>query len=390
MKRALTAGLNSVRFLLVSFTQFVLAMWLIELNDLDFWGEVVHVLLYVQIAAMAIAWGNREYTLREMSLDPAKYSNIWSTAFAARLPLLLVALVVLALSLPTAVLLPVGIWLLSLFLIQSFESIVLFQERVQTMGIAEIVISLLFLTGVWWFKADITSYVQIVWLLTIVNAIRALLHVIVCRSAWLKASFLVKPTFLKLAFPFFLLTFTGMLFSKVDLLIADHFLSVTDLGSYQIFISAFILVQALSRFLLMPWEKNLYRFEASKMLRFCFKYTLLGLPLVALATYLIHVVLQSAYGIQISIDAYSLGGLFAICMFVCLPLIHYLYGQKREQYVLYVNISGLVLNAALSLYLVSSMGLKGLILATALSQVAVSIVYLLLIANESRKLQHSI
>jgi len=389
-KRALTAGLNTLRFLLVSLSQFILAKIVTDEKDLGIWGEVVHILIYVQMAAMVIAWGNREYTLREMGRAPANARGIWASALTSRFPLLLLACILLIFLLPPGAGLPALIWTASLFVLHSFESIILFKERVRLFGYIEIAISSLFIATAWFFKSSWITSINVLWLLALVNVVRALVHLVVFNSFWSRAQYRISAHYLKSAIPFLLLALSGALFSKIDLYVADHFLTSDDLGKYQLFISSFILMQAISRFLLMPWEKHLYRFESKQILSFCLKYALFGIPIVLLATISIYWLLENLYALHISPDIYTLGGLFAWTMFISLPLIHYFYGQKRERNVLYVNVSGLTLNFILSIFLVSRMGFKGLILASTLSQVLVSAIYLQLIINGKRTPQHTL
>lgn len=388
-KRALTAGLNTLRFLLVSLSQFILAKIVSDETDISIWGEVVHVLIYVQMAAMVIAWGNREYTLREMAIAPSNARNIWASALASRLPLLLLAGLVLFFLLPLKAATPALIWTLSLFVMHSFESVILFKERVRLFGYIEIVISTLFIAIAWLLRINWTISINVLWLLALVNVVRTIAHLIVFKDTWFSASYRPSGKYLKSAIPFLLLALSGALFSKIDLYVADFFLASTDLGKYQLFIAAFILLQAISRFLLMPWEKHLYRFEAKQVLRFCLKYGLFGIPAVLIATFSIYWLLESLYTLQVGIDTYALGGVFAWTMFISLPLIHYFYGKKREQNVLYVNMTGLILNLILSIFFVTRMGFKGLILATTLSQIVVSGIYLQLIINGKRLAQHT-
>lgn len=383
-KRTATAGFNVLRHLLVPLSQFILAKVAIDQQGTTFWGQIVGIMIYVQLAAMLTSWGQKEYSLREMSLNPAKERHIWNRTFWTRTPLLLAGILILSLSIPSYAIGPVIVWTCSLFAIQSFESLVLARNKTQAFGISEIVISFLFIAIIWWLRDYEFMVGQVLWLLAGVNLARALYSLMVFRST-LIFQIAFDWGFFKKSLPFFLLGLSGMLFSKVDLYVADFYLSESDLGQYQLFITAFIQIQAMAGFILMPFAKNLFRLRISQILSLAFRFFLFGILITSIGALAIRFLLKEVYSIELEHQVYALGFLFASSTFFCLPIIHYLYGQKLEKRILVLNWSGFVLNLTLSIALIIPLGFKGLILATAIAQLLISVVYLWFIVRENRK-----
>lgn len=383
-KRTAVAGFNVLRYLLVPLSQFILAKVAIDQQGTTFWGQIVGIIIYVQLVTMLTSWGQKEYSLREISLNPAAEREIWNRTFWTRTPLLLFGIMVLAFSLPVNTIVSVIVWTSSLFVIQSFESLVLVQNKTQTFGISELIISLLFVTCLWFLRDHSFTIQQILWLLASVNLTRAIFSLVKFRSVPIfKPEF--EVSFFKKSLPFFLLGLSGMLFSKVDLYVADFYLDESDLGTYQLFITAFIQIQALAGFVLMPFAKNLYRLNASQILSLAFRFLLFGTIVSTVGTLAVRILLEHVYYIELSTQTYVWGFLFASSVFFCLPVIHYLAGQKLEKKILAFNSGGFALNLTLSILLITPLGFKGLILATALSQLLISVVYLQLIIRERKK-----
>ena len=78
-------------------------------------------------------------------------------------------------------------------------------------------------------------------------------------------------------------------------------------------------------------------------------------------------------------------GLFAIYLlplFYTLPIIHYLYGQKREQKVMWYNLLGAGVNILATLILIPFYGILGALIGTCLAQLVVTFAYVMYIEKQ--------
>jgi hypothetical protein len=107
----------------------LVALLVVRLASVERWGEVVPLLLGVQLAAHVAGWGQKEYLLRAFSRAPAQLAAAWQTSLLTRLPLLALAGVLAALlGLPAHQWGLVLLWLLGLVLAQAHEPLVAYRR----------------------------------------------------------------------------------------------------------------------------------------------------------------------------------------------------------------------------------------------------------------------
>jgi len=383
-KRAGAVIANSVNSLLLPVFNIVISYLVIRFASIDLWGEFVYWLIIVPLGVHVVSWGNKEYLLRAFSFNPAQIAKTWQTSLISRsglFVLLCVALVFTGASSGQSLLLI--LWSLGLVLFQSYEVFVVYKKDFLFAALVEAITLTLLVVGIINLGADITSN-WLIFLFGLAYLLKAGLYLLryhrltlppEINLAWLTDRFEFK--YFSLAFPFFLLGFSGMLQSRIDLYAVNIFLPKSQVGQYQVFINLMIYLQSVSAFILIPFVKSIYRLGYTSIQRISVR--LFGLGLLMLLPALVLVQLMLAYIYQFTLSPYFLvaGGLFVLPIYFYLPIIYALYKADQQLTVLKINIIGAGLNFGLNLLLLPSIGMIGAVIASAISQWVMLAAYLM-------------
>ncbi|MCO6450272.1 MAG: polysaccharide biosynthesis C-terminal domain-containing protein [Caldilineales bacterium] len=373
---------NSLNSLAQPFLNILISLAVVRLAGVELWGGFVDALIIVQLAAMIVGWGNKEYLMRTASRQPTALTKAWRTSFMTRMLLLLpvpLALALLGWS-PQQYVLGL-VWTIALALAQSFEMLILYRRAFVFALIVEIATTGLVLLAINAVGPTI-SVIQLMLMFTVAAVIKTIVYGLRFRADILGRlenqdgwRAYVQPAFFRAAFPFFLLGFSGMMQSRIDLYSVSYFLSPTDVGTYQVYINLLLYVQSLAAFVLIPFTKSLYRLDYDAIGRisnrlFIFGFVLMWPMLVGLygiLTYLYHITLSPGF--------YVLAVFYVLPIFYYLPTIYALYKAEQQGVVVRVNIAGLTANLALNVILLPRIGLIGAILSTVIVRGAVSVFY---------------
>lgn len=362
---------NSLNSLLVPVFGIVVSLLVVRLASVGLWGAFVDVMIWVQLGAMVVGWGNKEYLLRAFSRQPAQIAQLWQSSLVTRLVLFLpVALGLALLGWPAGRCQLALVWLLALVVVQSHDVVVVYRRSFVFAVMVELAATALTAGAVLARRAGLTvdGLVAIFALAAIVRAISYTLWF--RRDVWrgirlrtLAGSW--QPAGLRLAFPFFVLGFTGMLQSRIDLYSVNYFLTPHDVGVYQVFINLLLYVQAVAAFILTPFLKGFFRLSYGAIGRTSVRLFLLGVLITVPAMLVIYFLLTTLYQVTLSPMFYVLGALYVLPIYYYLPIIYGLYKAERQTTVLAVNLCGLTANLALNALLLPRIGLIGAILAAA-------------------------
>jgi O-antigen/teichoic acid export membrane protein len=373
-RRLLLVIANSLNSLLLPLFNVLISLWVVRLTSVELWGAFVELLIVAQLGAHVLAWGNKEYLLRAFSFDPAGAVRAWQSSVLTRLALFpAFALIVMLLNWSPAQTLLLVLWTLGLALCQSFEVLIVYRRA--------------FVVSIWIEVGTIALLLAAITVLADRLTVDALLLVFACVTlgkaaalalAFRRESFAAEDSGLRwgrldlsyfgAALPFFLLGFSGMLQSRVDLYSVSLFLPAREVGQYQVFINFLIYLQAIANFVLTPFVKSLYRLDYGAIRQTSVRLLGLGLLVVPLGLFGVDWVLSSVYAIDVPPLFLLLGGLYVLPTYFYLPAIYSLYKADRQNIVLWVNISGAALNLLLNLFLIPRMGASGALLATTLVQ----------------------
>ena len=175
---------------------------------------------------------------------------------------------------------------------------------------------------------------------------------------------------------FFLLGFSGMLNSRIDLYTVSALLNEQATGRYQIFINLMLYLQAMAQFIMLPFAKSVYRLDDVTIRYMMMRLFRVGIIIVPFALVAAHILLLWVYGIQYDLMFMLLGGLFVLPIYAYLPLIHRLYKRNEQGAVLKKNIVSAGGNLGLNLLLLPVWGIHGALFSSALMQWTSLIYYL--------------
>ena len=377
-RRALIVIANALNNLALPLISPLFSFLVIRFASVELWGEFVRVLIVAQLAAHVAGWGNKDYLLREFSLNPARIPQSWQTSLITRLALFLAFPVIVGLmGVPAQ---RVGLLILcslGLVLDQAYDVVVLYKRDFAFALAVELSGLLLLALPVAWLGERLS--------LDLLLAVFGLSNLAKAGIFGLRFRQLAAPGWqghfdlahLRLAFPFFLLGFSGLMQSKIDLYCVSYFLAEKEIGQYQVFTNLMIYGQSVSAFILTPFVKSLYRLSYGASLRISAKFFAAGLVVLGFFLPVTHLALTYLYHLELSPYFLLLGGLFIWPIYFYLPIIYALFKANQQSAVIAVNFVGVSVNLLLNLILLPRLGLLGAVMASAAAQWLMGLVYLI-------------
>ena len=377
-RRALVMVVNAANSLILPLVSPLFSFLVIRLASVELWGEFVRVLALAQFGTHVVMWGNKDYLLREFSQNPAHLAQAWQTSLITRLALFTAFAAALAgLGVPPLRLLWLIFMSLAIVLDQAYDVFVLYKRDfaysifVELCGLALLAFPVISVRHT--LRLD-----GLIILFGVSNLSKAGLFLWRFRrhTAGLGAG-RFDLNHLRLAFPFFLLGFSGLMQSRIDLYIISLLLSRKEIGQYQVFTNLIICAQSVSGFVLVPFAKNLYRLSYSAILKISVRLFGLGLITAAAALPAIHLALRALYHIELSPVFLVWGALFVWPIYFYLPIIYALFKADQLMAVILINFAGMGVTLGLSLLLLPRLGMLGAVAASAATQWLMLAAYLL-------------
>ena len=375
-KKIQTILIYSIRNLILPAINIGLSLLVIRLSSESLWGNFVNYLIWITLAIQFLGWGNKEFLLRVFSKDPAKIAQNWRNNLWSRsLGFLIIGPLFLLLPFSSLSYFFALIWLLSAFLAQSWEVIILYQKRfflaiwIELVGFG--------LTAGWIFirRESLDIEVIITGYMLGQTAKSILLSFFLRKVSLITGGFSFERKHLIQAFPFLLVGLSGMLNSRIDLYMVNGLMPDTEVGKYQVMTSLFIYIQALAGFITQPYVKNIYRLASRKISRLSFQMGGLGIIILLLAIPLCWWILNGLYDFGLSLDFFWLGALLSFPIFWFLPVLYLCYKHNLERPVLMLNLIGILVNIVINYYLIPSLGIKGALIGSVSAQWAILFIY---------------
>lgn len=341
----------------------LISVLVVRLASFELWGAFVSVLIAVQLAAIVVGWGNREYLLRAFSRSPAALAPLWRSCLATRLllfPIVCAPLLVSGLA-PHQALIVAG-WCLGLVLAQAYEPLVVYRRAfgftagIELATLAAFVVGLLLAGRALSFDLLLIGFCASSMARALVLALR--FHADLQLNMPGQAN-LIDTSYFRSALPFFLIGLSGLLQSRIDLYLAAAFLPHADLGRYQALMNFLIQLQALSAMLLIPFLPALYRMPRAAVLRLALRLFVVGLAIAITALPGVQVALTLLYGFTPAPGLLLLGGLFVLPPFFYGVLVYLHFKTDRQSDVVRITCVGIALNTGLSLLLLPQLGMIG-------------------------------
>lgn len=370
--RMFQSGQSVALGILTPFFMIILSFWVSKYVGEGLWGEYVS-LVIVPFLLVAIAnWGSNEYLQRQFAIEPSKIISLWLGVFIQRTLLLAILLFAYGLFFNVEYL-----WLLIGFSLshhayQSLTPIIRHNRQFIPAVVVELVSisSLLF-----WLLMKYNIGIEVILKgLVIINLFKfsALLIKLLGKNSS-KVTIRLDWRYWLNAFPFFMLAISGMLASKVDLYLVDYFLSVVELGSYQIMVTFALFIQSVSALILLPFVKNMYRIDATTSLKITSISLAIGLLIVVFGFPVLWIIGNEIYGFKLESAFYVLLTLSCLPSYGYVPLIHQLFKEHKEFNVVVINLCVMVTNLLLSYLLIPEIGVLGALYGTLFSQLVMLI-----------------
>ena len=370
---------NSAYGLLIPLLNSVVSAVVVRVASAELWGQLVPQLILVTFSAHILGWGNKEYLLRAFAQHPGRMDEQWQSSLITRLALWpFFILVVVVQGTPSGRAAWLVGWCLALIVAQSYDVLVLYRRDFTAALLIEAG-SLAVMLGLIVAGRPALTLDRLILILTLGQAVKAVAY---AARFWSSVTRRWRGSFDRryywLALPFFLLGFSGMVNSRIDLYAVAYFRPAAEVARYQVLVNLLLYLQALSALAVQPFLKGLYRLPYSAILKLGGQLTLLGaliLPPGVLATV---AALRWVYQFDFSADFFLYALLMLLPTYAFIPIIYALYKANRQTLVLGGNILGSLLNLALNLTLLPRLGLVGAIISSALTQWSLLLYYLAL------------
>ena len=381
---------NGARLLIVPLANFFISYLVISMASAELWGEFVVRLVLVTLTVHVFSWGNHEYLLRAFSRAPETVGSLWRRSLLTRGAFLPVAAAgCVAFGLGGDELGWTILWLVAAFGYQSLAVVVLFTRRFGVAVAAEmaglvVTAALLLSRGS---AIDVAFVVQAVALgvttrFVIGLAVFSGVLIDIVRISHQLGSIAFDRRHLVEATPFFLTGLSGLLVSKADLLVVTAILSYAEVGAYQVLMSFYIAVQSLAAIAVTPFLRELYRAPDEANRRLARRLLAAGVVILVFAVPAAHLVLNTLYGLDLSLTLLVLGACYALPVYGYLPLVYLLYKHNRERGVAVASFVGAGINVVLTLALVRALGMTGALMAGIVVQWLMWGVYAWMVRNQ--------
>jgi O-antigen/teichoic acid export membrane protein len=364
------------------FTNILFSILVVKLYGTGDWGSFVYYFLYASLASLVLNWGNKDYLLREISKNPAEIGALWRKSFTSRLVLLLPLAIIFLLSFPYSSAVYLIIWILLLFISQSFEVFVTFHRKFMLSFALEIFSSLMMFGSIIFLK-DCLGFSALIYSYFLYLSIKATAYLIyfrgdVFRNSLLPNGKLIDLTLLKNSFTFFLIGITGMLSSRVDQYTVSYFLPKETLGEYQVLKNFLIYFQSAANFMILPFIKNLYRLKDDSMDKMGTKLGAAGLILIIPMISVLYAIIEIVYGFKFPPEIYLYSALFILPGYYSSVIIYKLFKNSRQSLVVMVSVIGIVISLALNVILIPKMQSSGALLSGVVSVWVSAIIFFFL------------
>ena len=366
--------------------QLLLSLIVIKKHNAALWGEYVELLLWVNIPAIIVYFGNKNYLLKAFSDRPAAVYQTWFTNLLSR-GLLLIASILIVIWIPLfqEQLVIIIVWVLLLYYNQSFESLIIHDRDFKLSIYTELSRNTLLILSV----LACTSILDLRLLILLVLGaalIKAVVYSFYYFRKFSGVDFIIDYSLLLVLLPFFIPMFLGTIRSKTDAYYGTLFFSKEDLSHYQIFISLMMLVQLGASYVINPFLKNFYRVKQQIASKIEKQFTLLGLLVGAAFIPILYVLAQYVYGFDYSILAYAFAFLFVITVFIHLLLISEFYKYNKQMSVAGMTAVVAFIQIIVGYYLIRDYHIEGALGTKVLGQ---WLIIILLLVFRKKHLSHT-
>jgi hypothetical protein len=335
-QRLLLLSLSTAYNLIPLAFNVIIAALVVRILNASLWGGMVQVLVWTGIAGNIMSWGNKDYLIRSFSADTSSISKKWHKSFGTR-SLIFLIIILLIIPVPADLIVKswVALYLTARFLYQSYEPVIVFRRNFIASILIESAGFLLIGAGIIYFQpAELSSL--LCWFV-LAEVLKAAGIVWLYRKELLPLFFRnFEAGYLSTAFSFFLLYFTGMLASRIDVLAASYLLSKEAIAKYQVLISFVLATQLMIPILLLPYVSIIYRMSLQSIRKMALRLLIVGMLLSCVSVFAISMILEFVYQFTYAPVTFLLAWLIAVPGFYYSPLIYRLFKNNQQHLVVCV------------------------------------------------------
>jgi len=366
---------HSAKQLTAQVLGLLLSVFVIHYYSQELWGGFVSKLLYVSVTLLVLRWGSKDYLLREFAKTPARIPQLFYIAFSTRLVLLLLSLCLTFLLFPSSQRGYLAVWIVAGYLAQSLEVFWMY-HRDYLLAIGLEILAFLWLLMVLDYAGQLTPQILLEWY-TWYQAFRAMLYVGLYRSILKQVHFTIDWHFFAVTSSFFLLSLSGFLQSRADFVVIALYEKPEQIGIYQVLNTYFILIHAMGHFILLPFLKNIYRLQLAAVDKIQRQLVWVAPFVVTASLTGLYLLLRLAYHITLDWWFYVIGFFITFPPYLYAVKILRLYRDNRQHLVFWVGLRAIAISSGLAFVLLRmGFGLKGALLASAVSQIYTAYQYL--------------
>lgn len=360
---------NSVNNLLLPVLNVFISLLVIRFASNKLWGEFVYVLIPVNLATHILQWGNKDYLLREFSFNPGSMTAIWQKGLLSRVPLLLLFIpVVFFLNLQLEIKLLLILWVFFAFVFQSFDVVIIFKQRFKTALFLDVIVTSILIICIIILRNSLNRNLLIL-LFTLQFLLKMIsLGLVFRKDLFGKFSGRIEPAFIMAALPFFMVGFSGMLTSRMDLYCVAYFLSDNEVGQYQVFINLLLYLQGIAAFIITPFIKYVYRFPAKTIKKTLYLMSAIGIVINIPAIAAVYIVISYYYRFVFSPEMFFIAYLFIIPVYFSIVKVQVLFKNHQQKVVVFFCFLYAAINLVLNVFLIPLWGIKGALISSAIVQ----------------------
>ena len=351
-QRLLLLSLSTAYNLIPLAFNVIIAALVVRILNASLWGEMVQVLVWTGIAGNIMSWGNKDYLIRSFSADISSISKEWHKSFGTR-SLIFLIIILLIIPVPADLIVKswVALYLTAKFLYQSYEPVIVFRRNFVASILFESAGFIVVGAGILYFQpAGLTSL--LCWFV-LAEVLKAAGMFWLYRKELLPLFFRnFEAGYLSAALSFFLLYFTGMLASRIDVLAASYLLSNEAIAKYQVLISFVLSIQLIIPILLLPYVSIIYRMPVVSIRKMAFRLLIVGMLLCCVSVFAVSLILEFVYHFSYTPVTFLLAWLMAVPGFYFSPLIYRLFKNNQQQLVVRVALIFICCSAILIAFFV--------------------------------------
>jgi len=357
--RLKTISVYGISQLIAPLTQIVISLFIIRYHSTQLWGEYVQLLVWINFALIFVSFGSRDFLLKKFSETPAKVFQLWLTNILSRALFLLPILLLLFLvPLDFKIQIVLIIWLITNFINNSFQVLVLYNRDFKASIAIEGTLNLLLIILMILITGSLDLFVFLI-LVICTGLLKSFSYILFYLKKLKGLKFHFSLADLALSISFFIPILAGTIRSKIDLYYASVLFGTIELGQYQVFISFLSLAPLAATFFINPYLKSFFRISGQTLRLIQKQSILFGIGSALIFILLVWYFINQFYRIQFPVSFYLLGFLFMLPVFLHVLLINEFYKYHKQKVVASIAFIVLIVQLFAGNILIREYGMQG-------------------------------